>query len=59
MSAVADEVSVMKDGLVVESGPRARVLREPAHAYTRSLLASLPDAHPDSSQDPLPGSEGP
>ncbi|MEV5504524.1 hypothetical protein AB0M50_54885, partial [Nonomuraea fuscirosea] len=43
MSAVADEVSVMKDGLVVETGPRARVLREPGHAYTRSLLDSLPD----------------
>jgi ABC-type dipeptide/oligopeptide/nickel transport system ATPase component len=43
MSAVADEVSVMKDGLVVESGPRGRVLREPSHPYTRSLLASLPD----------------
>ncbi|MEO3801747.1 ABC transporter ATP-binding protein [Nonomuraea sp. B1E8] len=44
MSAVADEVSVMKDGLVVESGPRGRVLREPAHAYTRALLGSLPGA---------------
>ncbi|WP_327582231.1 ABC transporter ATP-binding protein [Nonomuraea sp. NBC_00507] len=44
MSAVADEVSVMKDGLVVESGPRGRVLREPEHAYTRSLLESLPEA---------------
>ncbi|MEV4289794.1 ABC transporter ATP-binding protein [Nonomuraea bangladeshensis] len=44
MSAVADEVSVMKDGLVVESGPRVRVLRRPEHPYTRSLLESLPDA---------------
>lgn len=44
MSAVADEVSVMKDGLVVETGPRERVLREPEHAYTRTLLASLPEA---------------
>jgi ABC-type dipeptide/oligopeptide/nickel transport system ATPase component len=43
MSAVADEVSVMKDGLVVESGPRGEVLREPSHPYTRSLLDSLPD----------------
>jgi ABC-type dipeptide/oligopeptide/nickel transport system ATPase component len=42
MSAIADEVSVMKDGLVVETGPRGRVLREPAHAYTRSLLDALP-----------------
>ncbi|GII91913.1 ABC transporter ATP-binding protein [Sinosporangium siamense] len=42
MSAVADEVSVMKDGLVVETGPRERVLRTPSHAYTRSLLDALP-----------------
>ncbi|WP_067176480.1 ABC transporter ATP-binding protein [Microtetraspora niveoalba] len=43
MSAVADEVSVMKDGLVVETGPRGQVLREPRHAYTRALLDSLPE----------------
>ncbi|WP_219469582.1 ABC transporter ATP-binding protein [Nonomuraea rhizosphaerae] len=54
MSAVADEVSVMKDGLVVETGPRERVLREPAHAYTRSLLDSLPD----SERGPRPGTRG-
>ena len=45
MSAVADEVSVMKDGLVVETGSRAQVLRTPTHAYTRSLLDSLPGEH--------------
>ncbi|MFI6394009.1 ABC transporter ATP-binding protein [Nonomuraea sp. NPDC050540] len=44
MSAVADEVSVMKDGLIVESGPRSHVLRTPDHPYTRSLLASLPES---------------
>ncbi|WP_228644280.1 ABC transporter ATP-binding protein [Microtetraspora sp. AC03309] len=43
MSAVADEVSVMKDGLVVETGPRGEVLREPRHAYTRALLDALPE----------------
>jgi peptide/nickel transport system ATP-binding protein len=42
MSAVADDVSVMKDGLVVETGPRGRVLREPDHPYTRALLDALP-----------------
>ncbi|MFI6318030.1 ABC transporter ATP-binding protein [Nonomuraea sp. NPDC050556] len=42
MSAIADEVSVMKDGLVVETGPRAKVLREPDHPYTQSLLEALP-----------------
>ncbi|MGI5488454.1 ABC transporter ATP-binding protein [Microtetraspora malaysiensis] len=43
MSAVADEVSVMKDGLMVETGPRGQVLVEPRHAYTRALLDSLPE----------------
>ncbi|NUR85590.1 MAG: ABC transporter ATP-binding protein [Nonomuraea sp.] len=42
MSAVADRVSVMKDGLVVETGARSRVLTEPEHPYTRSLLEALP-----------------
>ncbi|WP_250562631.1 ATP-binding cassette domain-containing protein [Sphaerisporangium fuscum] len=42
MSAVADEVSVMKDGLVVETGPRGKVLRDPEHPYTRALLDALP-----------------
>ncbi|MDP9842395.1 ABC transporter ATP-binding protein [Streptosporangium lutulentum] len=42
MSAIADEVSVMKEGLVVETGPRGQVLRDPRHPYTRALLESLP-----------------
>ncbi|MBO2447724.1 ABC transporter ATP-binding protein [Actinomadura barringtoniae] len=42
MSAIADQVSVMRSGLVVESGSRDTVLREPAHPYTRSLLEALP-----------------
>ncbi|MFK4102507.1 ABC transporter ATP-binding protein [Streptomyces sp. NPDC019531] len=43
MSALADTVSVMRHGRVVETGPRARVLTAPEHAYTRSLLDALPD----------------
>ncbi|WP_424530401.1 ABC transporter ATP-binding protein [Sphaerisporangium viridialbum] len=42
MSAVADEVSVMREGLVLETGPRAQVLRTPEHPYTRALLDALP-----------------
>ncbi|MFC8131868.1 ABC transporter ATP-binding protein [Streptomyces sp. NPDC057302] len=42
MSAIADEVSVLRDGLVVESGPRDSVLRTPSHPYTRSLLEAMP-----------------
>jgi peptide/nickel transport system ATP-binding protein len=35
-------VSVMREGLVVETGPRGQVLRDPSHPYTRALLESLP-----------------
>ena len=42
MSAIADEVSVMRHGLVVETGPRGRVLTDPQHEYTRQLLDALP-----------------
>ncbi|MEV4175638.1 ABC transporter ATP-binding protein [Nonomuraea sp. NPDC049709] len=42
VSTIADRVLVMKDGAVVESGPAAAVLAEPAHPYTRELLEALP-----------------
>jgi peptide/nickel transport system ATP-binding protein len=41
---IADDVTVMKDGAVVESGPAAEVLRSPADPYTRSLLDAIPGA---------------
>ncbi|WP_421107422.1 ABC transporter ATP-binding protein [Streptomyces sp. NEAU-S77] len=37
---LADEVVVMRDGRVVESGPAERVWHAPAHAWTRQLLAA-------------------
>lgn len=39
---VCDHVAVMKDGKVVEEGPCAEVFGQPAHAYTRALLAAVP-----------------
>jgi peptide/nickel transport system ATP-binding protein len=42
VAAVADEVLVLERGAVCETGPPATVLREPAHAYTRRLLAAAP-----------------
>ncbi|WP_045739630.1 nickel ABC transporter ATP-binding protein NikE [Actinoplanes rectilineatus] len=39
---VADDVTVMKDGAVVENGPAACVLRDPEHDYTRHLLDAIP-----------------
>jgi peptide/nickel transport system ATP-binding protein len=42
VSTVADEVLVMRDGDVVESGPSRAVLDSPEHDYTRELLAAVP-----------------
>ena len=42
MSAIADEVAVMKDGVVVERADRETLFRDPQHEYTRALLAALP-----------------
>ncbi|MEV7140498.1 ATP-binding cassette domain-containing protein [Streptomyces tauricus] len=40
--ALADEVLVMREGRVVESGPTERVWLAPAHPWTRQLLAVRP-----------------
>ena len=39
---IADDVLVMYLGKVVEHGPKAAVFAQPAHPYTRALLASTP-----------------
>jgi peptide/nickel transport system ATP-binding protein len=44
MSAIADDVAVMRSGLIVEAGSRERLFTAPEHPYTRELLASLPGA---------------
>ena len=45
---MAEQVSVMQAGRVVESGPTERVFTAPEHAYTQRLLAAEPKG------DPLP-----
>jgi peptide/nickel transport system ATP-binding protein len=42
VSQVADRVAVMRHGEIVEYGSVQQVMTHPAHAYTRSLLASTP-----------------
>jgi peptide/nickel transport system ATP-binding protein len=45
--AIADEVVVMKDGRVVEAGPKDRMFAPPHHPYTDLLLSSVPEMDPD------------
>ena len=44
VDAVADHVSVIYAGKIVESAPRKALFASPLHPYTRLLLASIPDA---------------
>jgi len=44
--AIADQVIVMKDGLVVEKGQKSDVFSPPHHPYTELLLGSVPDMDP-------------
>jgi peptide/nickel transport system ATP-binding protein len=39
---IADDVTVMQDGAVVETGPVEQVFRSPRHEYTRQLLEAIP-----------------
>jgi peptide/nickel transport system ATP-binding protein len=45
--AIADEVVVMKEGLVVEAGPKIDVFQPPHDPYTELLLSSVPEMDPD------------
>jgi peptide/nickel transport system ATP-binding protein len=40
IAKMCDRVAVLYDGRLVEIGATAQVLREPSHAYTRSLLSA-------------------
>jgi len=45
ISEIAEEVVVMYQGKIVESGPVEKVFREPSHPYTKGLLACRPPLH--------------
>jgi peptide/nickel transport system ATP-binding protein len=39
---LADEIAVMNHGRIVEQGPSAKILRNPAHEATQQLLSAVP-----------------
>ncbi|RLP82320.1 ABC transporter ATP-binding protein [Mycetocola lacteus] len=43
---IADTVAVMSEGRIIERGPAARILEQPAEEYTRILLAASPAGVP-------------
>ena len=53
VAEIADRVTVMYAGQVVEEGVVADVFRAPLHPYTRALLAASPEG-----DDPLVGIPG-
>jgi peptide/nickel transport system ATP-binding protein len=57
VSSVASRILVMYAGRIIEAGPIAAVLRQPAHPYTKGLLNSLPGlAVPGQDLVQIPGS---
>jgi peptide/nickel transport system ATP-binding protein len=40
---IADRIAVMYLGRIVEIGPAEQVAEDPAHPYTRALIAAVPD----------------
>ena len=45
--SIADEVVVMKQGKVIEQGPKTEMFTPPHHAYTELLLSSVPEMDPE------------
>jgi peptide/nickel transport system permease protein len=56
VSEICDRVAVMYAGRIVETGPAAQVLADPAHPYTRKLIDCVPVlGEPERSLDAIPG----
>lgn len=46
VSEMADRLAVMQLGKIVEAGPLQQMINRPQHAYTKKLLAALPENLP-------------
>jgi peptide/nickel transport system ATP-binding protein len=46
VAEIADHVIVLREGEMVENGPAQKVLNDPQHPYTRTLISAVPDLVP-------------
>jgi peptide/nickel transport system ATP-binding protein len=46
VAEIADRVAVLKAGELVEMKPKAQLLANPEHEYTRMLIGAVPSIHP-------------
>ncbi len=53
VAAHADRIAIIHDGRIVEIGPTDRVIADPQHHYTRSLLAAATAIRAPTSADPV------
>jgi oligopeptide/dipeptide ABC transporter ATP-binding protein len=53
ISQIADRISVMYHGRIIESGLRGEVLASPAHPYTQGLMQSQPRMQHQHARNPL------
>jgi ABC-type oligopeptide transport system ATPase subunit len=45
--AIADEIAVMKNGIIVERALKEEILSRPRHPYTQSLVSAMHELHDD------------
>jgi peptide/nickel transport system ATP-binding protein len=55
VAGMADRITVMYAGRVVESGPADEVIERPRHPYTRALVAAIPDVRNPRALQGIPG----
>jgi peptide/nickel transport system ATP-binding protein len=46
VSTICDKLAIMYLGKIVETGSALKVLKQPAHPYTKALIASIPSSIP-------------
>ncbi len=59
IAQIADTVTVMRRGKLIENGPTARVLGHPEHDYTKQLMAAVPPLDRKIARFQVPDEDGP